>query len=132
MAKSMPAEDTSVASLMGRILADTQALLRQEFALARVETRKEILHARTAVVYAAAAAAILVAGGLMVLLTVVRLLELAGVPLWASYGLVAIALIAAGAALAVRARRMLKELDPVPRETVQTMQENIQWLKKQT
>jgi hypothetical protein len=85
--------DPSVASLLGGIVGDAQALVRQEIALARQEIREEISNAKDAGIKLAVAGAVLAVGGLLLVLTLAQALAyFLHWPVWAGYGAVGLVL----------------------------------------
>ena len=62
----------------------------------------------------------------------VHLLQaLTALPLWACYGIVGGLLAAGGIGLLVLGTQTLAQLHLVPQDTVETMKENVEWLKEQ-
>lgn len=125
--------DTSIAQLLGGIVTDAQDLIRQEIALARQEVREELGHAKDAGIKLAIAGAVLAIGGLLLVLTLAQgLADLFNWPTWAGYGLVGVVLAIVGGVLFASAQKELKEVKPVPEKTVETMKENVEWIKDRT
>ena len=123
----------SLSSLVGDIITDTQSLVRQEIALARREIRDEADKARTAVQSFAVGACTLLLGGILLCLMVAHLLFwLTEMPLWICYGIVGGVLLFAGVLLLQAARNKAGSINLLPPQTVQTMKENVQWIKNQT
>jgi hypothetical protein len=121
-------EDRSVGQLLGDVTRELQALLRKEFELAKVETKEELQKA-------AAAGKGFGVAGLMGYLALVMLSFAAAWALtaimptgWAFFAVgLAFALVAA--VMALKGRREFQKLHPVPDETVETLKEDVQWLK---
>jgi protein-S-isoprenylcysteine O-methyltransferase Ste14 len=125
--------DPSVATLLSGIVADAQELVRQEIALARQEVREEISTAKDAGIKLGIAGAVLAIGGLLLVLTLAQALaDLLDWPAWAGYGLVGVVLAIVGYFLLSAAQKRLKEVHPVPEKTVETLKENVEWLKDRT
>jgi hypothetical protein len=118
-------------ALLEGLLADMKALAIQEFRLATHEVREELGKAQSAVSSLAMAIGLAAIGGLLLILMVVHLLAEAGLPLWASYGLVGLVLGGAGVWLLLRAKRQAAEIHVLPVRTVQTMKENVSWIKEE-
>ena len=60
----------------------------------------------------------------------VHLLEaLASLPLWAGYGIVGGLLAISGAVLLRIGKHTIARIDVIPSQTVETMKENVQWIK---
>jgi Putative Actinobacterial Holin-X, holin superfamily III len=121
-------DDRSVGQLLGDATKDLQALARKEFALAKAETKEELQNA-------VAAGKSFGVAGLMGYLALVMLSFAAAWALaaiiptgWAFFAVgVVFALVAA--AMALRGRRDLQKFDAVPEETVETLKEDVEWLK---
>jgi hypothetical protein len=125
--------DTSMSTLISGIVGDAQELVRQEIALARQEIREEIGAAKDAGIKLAIASGVLAVGGLLVVLTIAQALaDLLNWPTWAGYGLVGLVLAGVGYFLLSSAQKQLKEVKPVPEKTVETMKENVEWIKDRT
>ncbi len=125
--------EPSLATLLSGIVADAQELVRQEIALARQEIREEISTAKDAGIKLGIAGAVLAIGGLLLVLTLAQALaDLFNWPTWAGYGLVGVVLAIVGYLLFSAAQKRLKEVHPVPERTVETLKENVEWLKDRT
>lgn len=125
--------DTSIAQLLGGIVTDAQDLVRQEIALARQEVREELGQAKDAGIKLAVAGVILAIGGLLLVLMLAQgLADLFDWPNWAGYGLVGAVLAIVGGILFSSAQRQLKQVKPVPEQAVETLKENVEWIKDRT
>jgi uncharacterized membrane protein YqjE len=135
MAQAMGSEDPrqmSLGELMKQLADQTSRLVRNEVRLAKAElTEKAQSYGRAAGMLAAAAVVGLLAG-IAFTMFLIYLLKLA-LPLWAAalivtvlYGVVGFALFAAGK------KRLDETRTPVPEQTVETVKEDVQWLKTQT
>lgn len=121
-------DDRSVGRLLGDATKDLQALARKEFALAKAETKEELQNS-------VAAGKSFGVAGLMGYLALVMLSFAAAWALaaiiptgWAFFAVgVVFALVAA--VMALRGRRELRKFDAVPEETVETLKEDVEWLK---
>ena len=118
----------SMTSLIGDLFADLRALVVQELRLASHEVREELGKARSAGISLALGAGLSVLGGLLLILMIVHMLNAAGLPLWASYGLVGLVLGGSGVALIMKAKTKAGDIHVVPIRTVQTMKENVSWI----
>lgn len=117
--------------LIGGILLDVKSLLRQEVQLFKDEVKLEIATAGRAATTFLIGAALGLLGLLFLLLMLVHgLHEWTVLPLWACYGLVGGALIGVGLALLVRAQSFAGRVQAVPRRTLYSMKENVQWIKE--
>ncbi|MBA2251835.1 MAG: phage holin family protein [Nitrospirales bacterium] len=118
-------------ALLEGLLADMKVLAIQEFRLATQEVREELGKAQSAASSLALAIGLAAIGGLLLILMVVHALAEAGLPLWASYGLVGLALGGTGVGLLIRAKHQAAEIHVLPIRTVQTMKENVSWIKEE-
>jgi MFS family permease len=125
--------DASLSALLSGIVGDAQELVRKEIALARQEIREEISAAKNAGTALAIAGAVLAIGGIFLLITLaLGLADLFDWPSWAGFGLVGLVSAIVGAVLLASARQRLQEVHPLPERTVETMKENIEWIKDRT
>jgi protein-S-isoprenylcysteine O-methyltransferase Ste14 len=125
--------DPSVSTLISGIVGDAQELVRKEIALARQEVREEINTAKDAGIKLAIASAVLAVGGLLLVLTLAQALaDLLDLPVWVGYGIVGLVLAIAGYILLSAAQKRMKEIRPVPEKTIETMKENVEWIKDRT
>jgi len=133
MAYERTRDDGSVAQLISGIVGDAQVLVRQEIALARQEISEEIGNAKQAGIKLGVAGGVLAVGGLLLILALAQgIADLFNWPTWAGYGLVGVVLAIAGYILFSAAQRQIKEVHPVPEQTVETMKENAEWIKERT
>jgi Na+/melibiose symporter-like transporter len=125
--------DSSIATLLGGIVGDAQQLVHQEIALARQEIREEIGSAKDAGIQLAIAGVVLAIGGLLLVLMLAQgLADLLNWPNWAGYGIVGVVLAIIGYMLFSAAQQRAKQLRPVPEKTVETLKENVEWIKDRT
>ena len=126
-------QESSVASLLGGIVGDAQVLVRQEIALARQEIREEIGNAKDTGVKLATAGAVLAIGGLLLVLALAQALAyFLHWPAWAGYGIFGIVLAVVGYILLSAAQRRMKQISPIPDKTIETLKENVEWIKDRT
>jgi hypothetical protein len=125
-----PAAEPSLGQLFGRLTSDLGELMRSEIELARVEIREEAGKAGKA-------GGMLGAGGLIAYLGLALVATAAAWGLaevmdagWA-FLLVGLVVGAVGAVLVVMGRARLREVRPVPEETVETLKEDAQWARAQ-
>lgn len=126
-------QDSSMAQLISGIVGDAQDLVRKEIALARQEVREELDAAKSAGIKLGIAGAVLTVGGLLVVLAVAQgIADLFDWPAWAGYALVGVVLAIVGGILFSAAQRQIKNIHPVPERTLETMKENVEWIKDRT
>ena len=123
-------EGPSLGELLGALARDTGSLVRDEVRLVRVE----MAHKASTI---GANAGLVVSGALVIHAGVIALgLALiigltVYMPLWCAALLVGVVLAGAGAVIVLKAIAAIKNLDPVPRAAVATLEENKQWLERQ-
>lgn len=127
--------EPSLSSLVSGILHDAQHLIKQEVALARHEVKEELIKTKQAALTFAAGAGVAVLAVICLLLMVVFFITWASadrIPLWGSFGIVGGVLAATGVVLFYSGRNRAEDIHLVPRQTVETMRENAQWIRTQT
>jgi len=123
--------DKSIGELIGEVSDDLSRLFRQEIELAKSEMRAEAGKAGKAAGMLGGAG---LGGGMTVVLLSFALVFALGavMPLgWAAL-IVAVLWAAATAILYAGGRQRLRQVDPMPRRTVETLKEDAQWLKNPT
>ena len=128
MASTMDERDRSVGQLLGDVTRELQALVRKEFELAKAETKEELQRAGAAGKRFGVAALTGYLAVLMLSFAAAWALTAVMPTGWAFFAVGTIFGIVA-AAMAVQGRRQLQEFHPVPGETVDTLKEDVQWLK---
>jgi hypothetical protein len=129
--RSDEVSETSVGELIGNISDDLSRLFRQEVELAKAELKQEASKAGKAAGMLGGAG---FAGYLaVVLLSFALVFGLANVmdAGWAAL-IVAVLWAVIGAVLYADGRKKLKDVDPMPRRTVDTIKEDAQWMKNPT
>src|SRR5689334_2273307 len=113
------------------IVGNIQNIIRSEIRLAKTEVKEETAKAGTAIAILAGGAVLgLYALGFL-LATVARALEYVVAPWLAT--LIVAALVGAGAFAGISmGRSRLKRVHPAPEKTIQTVKEDVQWVKQQT
>jgi len=123
-------EDRSLGELFGELTRDISALARQEIQLAKVEMSQKASEAGKNVGFLAVGGAIAYAGFLAILAAIVIALA-AVMPWWLSALIVGLVVAGVGAFLIQRGRQNLTNMDPTPRQTVETLKEDREWAKEQ-
>ena len=121
-------DDRSVGQLLSDVTRELQALVRKEFELAKAETKEELQRA------AAAGKGFGIAGVMgylaLVMLSFAAAWALTAVmPTGWAFFTVGVVFAVGAAVIALRGRRQLQRFHPVPEETVETLKEDVQWLK---
>ena len=123
-------EERSIGELFVELSRETTELFRHEVHLAKAEMSQKASRVGKNVGF-------LVVGG-VVAYTGVLALVAAGIILlgqvvsyWLSAGIVGLVIALVGLFLVVKGANTLRQEDPVPQETVETLKEDSQWLKDQ-
>lgn len=123
-------EDKSIGSLVSELTSDLSRLMRQELELAKVELKAEATKTGKAAGMLGGAG---FAGWMVALFASAALMYALGavMPLgWAAL-IVAVLWAIVGAVLYARGRQQLRQVSPVPDQTVQTLKEDVQWARAQ-
>jgi len=125
------AEERSVSDVLQDILRNLQEMVRSEIRLAKLEIRGEITHA-------VSSGAWIVAGGVAAMSALTFLLwaltyALATrMSMWAATLIVALVMAAAAGALIMTGIRRAKRIHLMPERTVESVKENLEWMKQPT
>ena len=125
-----PQPQRKVSDVLQDIVGNIQQIIRSEVVLAKVEIKEKAQKASKPAAVMATGTVLGLYGAGFLLLAAVYGLSLA-VPPWLAALVVGGALAIAGGILVGKSRRALKEIDPVPKNTVATLKENVQWAKDQ-
>ena len=143
--ETLPPEDLrekSLPELVKQLTDQTTTLIQQEIQLAKVETREAIDIAKAEMTDKAkeAGKGAGMLGGAAVLgllagiaFTAFLILVLGTfMPEWLAALIVTVLYAAIAAALAMRGKKQLQSIEPAPRETIETVKEDIEWAKTQS
>lgn len=123
----------SIAQLLGGIVEDAQLLVRREVDLAKQEVTNEINKVKQGATSLGIGIGLTAVAGIMLTLMLVYLLhEVVDLSLWVSYLIVGVVLGGIGAFLLMQGINRMKEVDPVPRETIETVKEDVAWIREQS
>jgi len=129
--ESMTNRERSAGDVLKDIVGNVQEIIRSEVRLAKVETTEEITKAKSAAI-------ILGAGGVFglfatgfVLLAAVYALSLV-VASWMAALIVGVVVGIAAAIMISRGLDEWNSLNPKPEKTIETVKENVEWMKNQT
>lgn len=123
-------EEPSLGELFASLARDTSTLVRQEVELAKTEMTQKVTSLGKNVGLLGAGGAVAYAGFLALIAGVILLLGRA-IPLWASALIVGIIVAGAGYFLIQKGLDALKRADLTPRETMETLKEDKEWVKDQ-
>jgi hypothetical protein len=112
-------------------MTDAKELLSQELALAKHEISEEVSKIKLALIALGTGVGIAAIGGLLLILMVVHVLNaVAGLPLWTCYGMIGGALTGVGMIMVWQGKATISHIGVVPHETMETMKENVRWIKR--
>ena len=122
-------QERSLGELFSELAGETSTLVRQEVALAKAELTQKAA-------YVGRNVGLLVVGGAFVFAAFLALMAAAviglsnAMPWWAAALVVGVVVGIVGGALLFKAAYALKETDVTPRQTVETLKEDAQWVKE--
>ena len=122
--------DRSLGELVAEMSAELSSLMRAEVQLAKVELKEEVGKAGKAGGMFGAGAVTGYFALLFASLALAWLLDQA-IPRSLAFFVVAVLYGVAAAVLIARGRAEMKNVDPVPRQTVETLKEDVEWVKAQ-
>jgi len=125
------ATDRSVADVLQDILRNVQDILRSEVRLAKAEIRQEATQAATAALWMTIGVVGLLSAWMFLLWTAVYALTTV-LPLWAATLVIAVAVACAGGMVLTAGLRRFTRMKPMPERTIESLQENLEWMKQPT
>lgn len=128
MASGVTDERSSFAELTSAIVEDVQKLFKLELRLARHEVREDMERAKQAGMYFGISAAAGLTGLFLLAVAITELLVLAGLPAWASSAIVGVAFMLGAWAACRAGSEKAERLGP--EQTVDSVKENLQWIKR--
>lgn len=121
-------QETSLGELFGELTRETKQLVRQEVQLAKIELKESATRMGKGAGLIGAGA-ILGIGATLALLTALIALLATFMAVWLSALIVAIVIGAVGYMLVNRGVNALKTTELAPRQTIETVREDVVWLK---
>lgn len=128
--QQMVREERSLGDLFTELATETGTLVRQEMALAQAELTSKASKAGKNVAYLAVGGAVAFMAALALTAAVILLLSM-WIPAWLAALVVGIAIAVAAYSILTSALSALRKTDPVPRETIETLKEDAEWLKNE-
>jgi xanthine/uracil permease len=123
-------DERSLGDLFAELASETSTLVRQEIRLATAEMSQKAARAGRNVGLIGAGGALAYAG--LLALVAAAIFGLAYfIPMWLSALIVGLVIVGIGYALIQMGLSALKRLDPMPRQTVETLKEDKEWAKEQ-
>lgn len=124
-------ESRGIGELLGDLSRQVSTLVRKEIDLARVEVTSSIGRMSRGAAMAGAGGALMYAGLLVLLAAAVFGLIAAGVDAWLAAFIVGVAALAVGGVVTSIGMKQVQETDLAPNHTVDTVRENVEFVKEQ-
>ncbi len=124
-------EEPSLGELFAELTREMSTLVRQEVALARVEMTQKASRAGRNVGFLALGGAVAYAGFLALMAAVILLLAQL-MPSWVSALVVGLVVAGIGYFLVRKGLDALKQEDLAPRQTIESLKDDVAWAKEQT
>ncbi len=131
MSQTRPDTPSSLGQLVGGLASDVQDLVKGEIALARSELDQKLNHLILAAIWLLGGALVAFAGLVVVLEGAAAALALA-VPVWASFFIVGVVIVAIGALVARFGLGMLSLQALTPNRTADNLQKDASMMKEHT
>lgn len=126
------AEGRSLGELFSDLTQETATLVRQEVNLAKTELTQKVTVVGANAASLAIGGVLAFAGLLGIMAAIIAGIVVAGLPLWASALLVGGVFALIGGALVLKGLQGIRNVDPVPHQTLDSLKEDEEWLKRQT
>jgi hypothetical protein len=124
-------QERSIGELFGQLTQDLSLLVRQETQLAKTEIQEKISRASRDLVALAAGGIVALIGGFALAAAIILLLvNPVGLEPWLAALLVGVLLAGGGYLMLQKGLSDLKQVDPAPRRTVESVKEDIQAIKE--
>ena len=125
-------EEKPLGELFSDLARESSALVRQEVKLAKAELSQKAAKFGKDAVLVAAGGFIAYAGALVLFAAIILMLvQLANMPAWLATLLVSVVALVGGGMLAMSGLNAMKQIDPTPHNTLDTLKEDAQWAKQQ-
>ncbi len=124
-------DDRSIGELLAELSRETTTLVRQEINLAKTEMSQKASRVGKNVGFLVIGGVVAYTGILGLVAAGIILLGLV-IPYWLSAAIIGFVIAAVGVALVLKGANTLRQEDPTPQETVETLQEDREWLRDQT
>jgi Protein of unknown function (DUF1469). len=130
MAQQIYREERSLGDLFSELANETSTLVRQEVTLAQTELTQKAVRVGRNIGYLAVGGAVAYAALLAIMAAVVIVLS-NFIPAWAAALIVGVVVGIVAYLMISSAMTALRKADLTPRETVESIKEDAQWLKRQ-
>jgi Putative Actinobacterial Holin-X, holin superfamily III len=125
-------DDRSLGQMFADLSRETRTLIQQEIQLAKTELTEKASRMTKGAAFIVGGGLLAYAGLLAIVAAVVLLLIALGLPAWAGALLGGLVVAGAGYLLIRVGLAALRPQDLAPRQTIETLKEDAQWLKSQT
>jgi Putative Actinobacterial Holin-X, holin superfamily III len=125
-------DDRSLGQMFAELSRETRTLIQQEIQLAKTELAEKASRMKKGAVLMVGGGLLAYGGLLAIVAAVVLVLIEIGLPAWAGALLGGIAVAGIGYALVRSGVAALSTVDLKPRQTIETLKEDAQWLRSQT
>jgi hypothetical protein len=123
-------QEPSLGELFSELSQEASTLIRQEVQLAKAEVTRKASQAGREAAFVAAGGFIAYAGFLaLIAAAILGVAEF--LPLWLSALLIGVIVAGAGYLILQKGLNGLKEINPAPRRTIESLKEDKEWLKQQ-
>ena len=126
----MAAGDRSLSEVLQDIIRDVQEIVRSEVRLAKAEIKEEAAKVKSSTILLGAGALSAFYAVLFLLFMTVYALSLV-MPNWAAALIVGAVLSIVAAVTLTAGVKRFKQIHPTPERTVETIKENVEWVKQQ-
>jgi uncharacterized membrane protein YqjE len=123
--------ERAVSDVLQDILRNLQDMVRSEVRLAKVEIREEVRRAVSSGIWIGAGLVGALSAWIFLLWTVAYLLA-TRMSMWTATLVVAVVMACIGSVLIIGGLRRVKRLQPIPQRTVDSVKENLEWIKQPT
>jgi len=123
-------QDRSIGELFSELATETGTLIRKEIELAKVELSQKASRVGRNVGYLVLGGAVAYAALLALLAAIITALANV-IPWWAAAFVVAVVVGIVAAVMISKAVATLKQTELAPRQTTETLKEDVQWAKQQ-
>lgn len=120
--------DQSVGTLVKGIVHDVENLTRQQLKLFRTEISQDMQKAKEGAAFLSGGALALLVGAILLGIMLAELLDMAGLPDWASYGIVGILAACIGGALCLAGQKKFERAVPPAERSLEALEENVECL----
>jgi uncharacterized membrane protein YqjE len=124
-------DERSIGELIAELSRETTTLVRQELQLAKVEMSQKASRTGKNVGFLVVGGVVAYTGLLAIMAAVIIVLGNV-LALWLSALVVGVVIAAVGLVLVIKGANTLRQEDPTPQETIETLKEDREWLRDQT